>query len=131
MSEKSEKIQVTEEHAVRQRFMRLLEESLSTPSGHEIVSTLVDIGFFLIEKNKAYGDSALDPVRIMSKANPVEQILVRIDDKLSRLKSGDAAGEDVNQDLLGYFVLLSIARGRARRARAATAQVVEVNEGGT
>ncbi len=64
----------------------------------------------LLAKNKAYGNSALDPVRIFSKADPVEQIKVRIDDKLSRLARGDAAGEDVEQDLIGYLVLLRVAR---------------------
>lgn len=69
----------------------------------------------LLEKNRAYGDSALDPVRIFSTASPVEQILVRIDDKLSRLARGSAAGEDVEQDLLGYLVLLRIARRRTAK----------------
>lgn len=64
----------------------------------------------LIAKNEAYGDSALNPVRIFSKASPVEQLLVRIDDKLSRIARGSDAGEDVTQDLLGYLVLLRIAR---------------------
>jgi hypothetical protein len=64
----------------------------------------------LLAKNAAYGNSALDPIRIMSKADPVEQILVRIDDKLSRLARGSAAGEDVELDLLGYLVLLRVAR---------------------
>jgi hypothetical protein len=64
----------------------------------------------LLEKNRAYGNSALDPVRIFSKADPVEQLLVRIDDKLSRIVRGDAAGEDVLDDLIGYFVLLKVAR---------------------
>jgi hypothetical protein len=63
----------------------------------------------LLEKNKAYGNSALNPLRIFSKASSVEQILVRIDDKLSRLKRGSAAGEDVIKDLLGYLILLRIA----------------------
>jgi DNA-binding XRE family transcriptional regulator len=65
----------------------------------------------LIAKNAAYGNSALDPVRIYSRANPAEQIRVRIDDKLSRLARGHAAGEDVTLDLLGYLVLLRIAEG--------------------
>ena len=65
----------------------------------------------------AYGDSAFDPVRIFSQADPVEQIRVRIDDKLSRLGRGKAAGEDVEQDLLGYLVLLRIARKRAGKKR--------------
>jgi len=72
-----------------------------------------DIKAMLLAKNAQYGDSALDPVRVFSKANTVEQILVRIDDKLSRLARGSAAGEDVEQDLIGYLVLLRIARKRA------------------
>lgn len=66
----------------------------------------------LLEKNRRYGDSALSPVRIFSKANSVEQLLVRIDDKLSRIQKGAgllAADEDVLQDLIGYLVLLKIA----------------------
>ena len=33
----------------------------------------------LLEKNRQYGDSALEPVRIFSNADPVEQLRVRID----------------------------------------------------
>lgn len=73
----------------------------------------------LIAKNAAYGDSALDPVRVFSRASPEEQLLVRIDDKLSRLARGAAAGEDVIADLLGYLVLLRIAQ--RRRSPEATA----------
>ena len=64
----------------------------------------------LLEKNLAYGNSAIDPVRIFSKASAEEQILVRIDDKISRLARGEVAGEDVFLDLLGYIVLLRVAR---------------------
>jgi len=63
----------------------------------------------LLAKNIAYGNSALDPIRVFSRASNVEQILVRIDDKLSRLAHGSAAGEDVTLDLLGYIILLRIA----------------------
>jgi hypothetical protein len=69
----------------------------------------------LLEKNAAYKDSALNPVRIFSKADTVEQIRVRIDDKLSRLHNGvdgDAA-EDTLRDLIGYLILLRIAQRRA------------------
>ncbi len=66
----------------------------------------------LIDKNKKYGDSALNPSRIFSKATPLDQILVRIDDKLNRIKQGAgllANDEDVLLDLIGYLVLLKIA----------------------
>ena len=42
----------------------------------------------------------------------MEQIRVRIDDKLSRLARGQAAGEDVVLDLIGYLVLLRVAERR-------------------
>jgi len=64
----------------------------------------------LLEKNAAYGNSALDPVRVFSDASPSEQIKVRLDDKISRIVRGKAAGEDVETDLLGYLFLLRIAR---------------------
>ena len=63
----------------------------------------------LLAKNAAYGNSALQPVRIFSKADAIEQIRVRIDDKLSRLARGQAAGEDVTLDLIGYLILLRVA----------------------
>lgn len=65
----------------------------------------------LIEKNRKYGNSALEPVRLFSKADPVEAIKVRIDDKLSRLRNEqNDEDEDVVKDLMGYLVLLQVAK---------------------
>lgn len=66
----------------------------------------------LLSKNRKYGNSALDPVRIFSRAQAEEQIKVRIDDKLSRLARGVgiAEDEDTEQDLIGYLILLRVAR---------------------
>jgi len=65
----------------------------------------------LISKNEKYGNSALEPLRVFSKASNVEQILVRIDDKLSRIKSASSLeDEDVVLDLIGYLLLLRIAK---------------------
>jgi hypothetical protein len=72
----------------------------------------------LLEKNRKYGDSALDPSRIFSKADATEQLLVRIDDKLNRIQKGAgllAADEDIIQDLIGYLVLLKIAIARSTK----------------
>jgi hypothetical protein len=80
----------------------------------DIQSECDAIAAMLLEKNAAYGDSALDPLRVFSRADPVEQILVRIDDKLSRIARGALAGEDAELDLIGYLVLLRIARQRAK-----------------
>lgn len=70
----------------------------------------------LLEKNRKYGDSALNPSRIFSKSDSIEQIKVRIDDKLSRLRnSQDDEDEDVVGDLIGYLVLLKVAQLQQRR----------------
>ena len=70
-----------------------------------------DIKELLIHKNRKYGNSALKPCRVFSKASAVEQLLVRIDDKLNRIMQGAgllAEDEDVVNDLIGYLVLLKI-----------------------
>ena len=65
----------------------------------------------LLEKNRKYGNSALDPVRVFSKADRLEQLKVRIDDKLSRIRNAQSdEDEDVVDDLIGYLVLYKIAR---------------------
>ena len=84
---------------------------MSTLSQMHIASVCDEVKQLLLEKNHKYGDSALNPIRILSKSSPTEQILVRIDDKLNRIKQGNILedDEDVVTDLIGYFVLLKIA----------------------
>lgn len=76
-----------------------------------------EIKEMLMAKNLSYGDSALSPIRIFSKANAVEQILVRIDDKLSRFAKGRSyPGDNDIDDLIGYLILLKIAKERSNVA---------------
>jgi hypothetical protein len=89
--------------------------ALPSTTAQSIVRVCDEIKALLLAKNAAYGDSALDPVRCFSKADPIEQIRVRIDDKLSRLMRGAAAGEDVVLDLIGYLVLLRIAESESTK----------------
>jgi hypothetical protein len=77
----------------------------------DIATTCDEIKELLLSKNKKYGNSALEPVRIFSRADAREQLLVRIDDKLSRIQKGVglvATDEDVIMDLIGYLVLLKV-----------------------
>ena len=62
----------------------------------------------LKSKNRQYGNSFADPVRIFSKATPEEGLRIRIDDKLSRIARGQDAGEDTILDLIGYLILLRV-----------------------
>lgn len=80
----------------------------------EIVEECNAIAEMLCDKNRKYGDSALNPVRVFSRCNALEQINVRLDDKLSRLQSaqGDDT-EDAELDLIGYLILKRIAKRRS------------------
>jgi hypothetical protein len=70
-----------------------------------------EIKELLIDKNRKYGDSAINPIRILSKSSNTEQILVRIDDKLNRIKNMQSdEDEDVITDLIGYLVLYKVAK---------------------
>jgi len=92
-----------------------------TDSQQMITAECREVERVLLEKNRQYGNSALEPVRIFSKADATEQIRVRIDDKLSRLARGYAAGEDVVLDLIGYLILLRV----AQKGEAGGAQVTQ------
>jgi len=93
------------------KYDDLYLHSLSAPSGNKILTNCLGIAQMLIEKNIAYGDSALDPVRVFSKSSPIEQLHVRIDDKLSRLMRGtDYIGDNDIDDLIGYLILLKVAK---------------------
>lgn len=82
----------------------------------DICTAIDEIKELLLEKNRRYGDSALSPMRVFSKADSVEQIKVRLDDKLSRLRNEqDDEDEDVMLDLIGYLILLRVAKRQQHR----------------
>lgn len=76
----------------------------------QVYEVLSEITEMLVAKNKKYGNSALEPLGIFSKLSPEEGLMIRIDDKLKRIKNGslDKDDEDVVNDLIGYLVLLKI-----------------------
>ena len=89
---------------------------MSKETEDKITEVMRGIENMLIAKNRAYGDSALEPVRIFSKAENLEQLYVRIDDKLSRVERGhEYPGDDTIKDLIGYLILLLIAKERNER----------------
>ena len=89
---------------------------MSKETESSIKRIMSEIEDMLIAKNRAYGDSALEPVRVFSKAETIEQLYVRIDDKLSRVKRGhEYPGDDTISDLIGYLVLLLIAKEKNER----------------
>ena len=77
----------------------------------ELMSVLISdecdrIKQMLLKKNDSYGNSVAEPIHIFSAVPSGEQLNVRIDDKLSRLKHGnDYDNEDTKLDLIGYLIL--------------------------
>mgnify|MGYP003117313251 CR=1 FL=1 len=96
---------------------RLLE--CMTKISAKIATTCEDIKTLLLEKNLKYGNSAVEPINVFSKLDNAAAICARIDDKLSRIANSglNDATEDTLDDLIGYLILLKIARGEPNRAR--------------
>jgi hypothetical protein len=105
-------------HAVGSILWNSSHTNIAPQTSAELIIEVCDeIKAMLLEKNRKYGDSALKPTRIFSKADAIEQIKVRIDDKLTRMKNQqDDEDEDVVSDLIGYLVLLKIAKRQAKPA---------------
>lgn len=70
----------------------------------------------LLYKNEKYGDSAISPLCIFTKhiknvENNTASILVRLDDKLSRVKNAEELRTNDVSDIIGYCTLLLISMG--------------------
>jgi len=84
--------------------------AVNAPSGYRILNKCMDVARMLIDKNISYGDSAISPNRIFAQSDSIEQIKVRIDDKLNRIKNNQGfAGDNDIDDLIGYLILLKVA----------------------
>jgi hypothetical protein len=92
---------------------------------NKVSSYLLEIRELLVSKNLKYGNSALEPLGVFSKLSAKEGLLVRIDDKLKRIKNGslEKDDEDVINDLVGYLVLLKIEQKEEKYKRNRDARI--------
>lgn len=82
----------------------------------DVRQELTRIGDMLIEKNRKYGDSAMNPIRVFNRSDVIASLDVRIDDKLSRIANRqDDEDEDPELDLIGYLIMRRIARKRSKQ----------------
>ena len=96
----------------KELFLKCLDE-LGLSASDSQLNQFYKFYELLIEKNKCYGNSALEPLNCFYKGNAENAIKVRIDDKLSRIMRGKEYGqEDTIKDLLGYLVLLKVSLDR-------------------
>lgn len=84
----------------------------TTQTQAEIGRICAEISNLLIYKNIKYGNSAIEPINIFYKGDNENSILIRLDDKLSRIKNNkeDIRVNDIC-DTIGYLVLLLISKG--------------------
>lgn len=80
-----------------------------------IISECRQVQELLLQKNREYGNSALEPINVFSGMSAEQQIDVRIDDKLKRLQTIKTMDdvkihEDTELDLIGYLILKRVAR---------------------
>ena len=76
---------------------------------YDVYDYINKIEKLLVEKNRKYGDAALTPLNVFSSLNSTSSILIRLDDKLSRLLSDqNDDDEDIILDILGYLFLLGV-----------------------
>ena len=88
--------------------------STSLTTVQQMISDECDkLKVMLLDKNARYGNSAISPIRVFSQADNVSQILIRMDDKLSRIKNmtaNNGDNEDAMMDLAGYIILYKVAK---------------------
>lgn len=74
-----------------------------------IKETCDTIKNMLLDKNRKYGDSALNPVNIFFKGTAEDALKIRMDDKLSRIANQQPdEDEDAIDDLIGYLILYKV-----------------------
>ena len=73
----------------------------------EIMDSMKDL---LLYKNEKYGDSALSPNNIFYKGDSTNSILIRLDDKIGRIKNNPDSLPRMNDvcDIIGYCTLLLV-----------------------
>ena len=73
-------------------------------------SVLNNVSEVLIEKNRKYGNAALEPIGLFYKGDSATSITIRIDDKISRVRNAEELRKNDMFDLLGYSLLLGISQ---------------------
>ena len=84
---------------------------MSEETEKQIKTVCDNLADFLIAKNRNYGNSALSPINVFSKLSPEGALMVRVDDKLSRIRNSSELRKNDLTDSMGYMVLLCILNG--------------------
>lgn len=94
----------------KEELMKEEEESPKLNFDWHLDKVSKQITDLLKSKNKAYGNTALNPSNVFSKLDATEAICARLDDKLARIKNKgiNDKTEDTVDDIIGYLLLLKM-----------------------
>lgn len=94
----------------KEELMKDIKESPKLNFNWHLDKVVKQITDLLKSKNKAYGNTALNPPNVFSKLDSTEAICARLDDKLSRIKNKgiNDKTEDTIDDVIGYLLLLKM-----------------------
>jgi len=94
----------------KEELMKEEEESPKLNFDWHLDKVSKQITDLLKSKNKAYGNTALNPSNVFSKLDATEAICARLDDKLARIqnKGINDKTEDTVDDIIGYLLLLKM-----------------------
>ena len=94
--------------------MKDFECELKLSESQERISTVLNkMKEVLLYKNQKYGDSALHPNNVFFKGDSTNSILIRLDDKIGRIRNNTEEKPRINDvaDIIGYCTLLLVSMG--------------------
>ena len=90
---------------------RLIDETKEIMETKERIGRVLhSLETLLVEKNKRYGNSALEPLKGI-KYTPEDGIKIRLTDKLKRVINSDNLRKNDVADIMGYLTLLCVSKG--------------------
>ena len=118
IEETKEKLNNSRTSSIAETKHRLLQENLylgnELSESQEKISIILDkMKDILLYKNRKYGDSALHPNNVFFKGDSTNSILIRLDDKIGRIRNNTEEKPRINDvaDIIGYCTLLLVSMG--------------------
>jgi len=86
------------------------KEDTLTETQQKISDICDNLKEFLIEKNRRYGNSALEPMKIFGDFDAEDLLKIRLTDKIMRIKNSEIDRKNDYIDMLGYIILLCVSK---------------------
>lgn len=77
----------------------------------DLLNFCVKLGEFIQEKNRRYGNSVGKPLQVFYRGDAEQQMLSRIDEKISRIKNSEELRQNDVVDLMGHLAILCVYKG--------------------